>query len=209
MTGPFRTWLQATVNRFPGLRPVLLAAWALILRPVVRIAFMPFRVDQGRGNAAEDPELVGTTTVYNEAAERYFAEYADPQFLLDKPFSEPRLFPSYLVNAGTLLVGSRLRPGRYRGRFRGRIVLAVAPPEPLRMPNDLHRRLRERTCSRQAGVRARSAYELVARPTVSCVRRTYPATGRCKLRSHPRLRRLSSRAQPTGNPGGNAPGADG
>ena len=111
MTGPFRTWLQATVNRFPGLRPVLLATWALVLRPVVRIAFMPFRVDQGRGDAAEDPELVGMTTVYNEAAERYFAEYADPQFLLAKPFSEPRLFPSYLVSAGTLLVGSRLRPG--------------------------------------------------------------------------------------------------
>ena len=111
MIRALRTGLAAVIDRFPGLGPVVYGAWAVAWRPVVRLVLLPFRIDQGRGNATEDPELVRQTTAFNEAAERYFAEHADPQFLLDKPFSERRSFPQYLVSAGTLLAGAKLRPG--------------------------------------------------------------------------------------------------
>ena len=111
MIRTLRAGLAAVIDRFPGLRPILHGAWAFAWRPVVRIMLLPFRVHQNRGVAVEDPALVRRTTAYNEAAERYFAEHADPQFLLDKPFSEPSLFAMYLVSAGTLIAGAKLRPG--------------------------------------------------------------------------------------------------
>ena len=111
MIRTLRTGLAAVIDRYPALGLVLFGAWAFVWRPFVRMALLPFRVEQGSGSAAQDSDLVRRTTAYNAAAERYFAEYADPRFLLDKPFSEARLFPQYLVSAGTLLAGAKLQPG--------------------------------------------------------------------------------------------------
>lgn len=111
MISMLRAGLASVIRRFPGLGPFAYGAWAFAWRPAIRMALLPFRVEQGSGTAAEDPELARRTAACNAAAERYFAQYPDPRFLLDKPFSEPRLFPQYLVSAGTLLAGARVRPG--------------------------------------------------------------------------------------------------
>lgn len=57
-----------------------------------------------------DEEIVARTAGYNEAAERYFAEYRDPEFLLAKPFSDALHFPQYLFNAGVLFHGLKVSP---------------------------------------------------------------------------------------------------
>ena len=103
--------LRAAEERFPGLRPTVLAAWGFAWRPLFRIILLPFRFPQGRGSAAELPELSRRAADYNAAAERYFADYADPGFLLAKPFSDTRQFGRYLISAGTLIAGAKIRPG--------------------------------------------------------------------------------------------------
>ena len=103
--------LRAAERRCPGLRPIILAAWGFVWRPIFRLILLPFRFPQGRGAPVEPPGLAERTTTYNEAAERYYAEYADPRFLLDKPFSDAQQFGRYLVNTGTLIAGAKLRPG--------------------------------------------------------------------------------------------------
>ena len=97
----------AAFEKVPGLRHAVHAAWD----PVFRLALLPFRLPSRRGTAVERLDLVERTTEYNEAAERYFAEYSDPQFLLDKPFSETPEFAGHLIAAGVLVAGARLRPG--------------------------------------------------------------------------------------------------
>lgn len=103
--------LRTAEQRFPGLRPIVLAAWEMLWRPVLRVVLMPFRVPQGPGVPMETPALSLRAAEYNAAAERYYAEHADSRFLLAKPFSEPHQFGRYLVNAGTLIAGAKLRPG--------------------------------------------------------------------------------------------------
>ena len=97
----------AAFEKVPGLRQAVHAAW----EPAFRLALLPFRLPARRGTAVERLDLVERTTEYNEAAERYFAEYSDPQFLLDKPFSETPDFAGHLIAAGVLVAGARLRPG--------------------------------------------------------------------------------------------------
>ena len=96
----------AAFERFPILRRALHAAWL----PVLRFALLPFRLPRGRGSAAERQDLLRRTEEYNLAAERYFAEYPDPQLLLDKPFGAPD-FAAHLIAVGVLVAGARLRPG--------------------------------------------------------------------------------------------------
>jgi SAM-dependent methyltransferase len=103
--------LQAVVRemfrRMPGTRPFVVGA----LDGVYRVALFPFRRPRSAGVAAQPPELVRRTDAYNEAAERYFASFADPEFLLNKPFSEPYSLSKHLIDAGVLIDGMRLRPG--------------------------------------------------------------------------------------------------
>ena len=94
-------------RQFPSLRSVAFAIWA----PILHVALFPFRRPQGRGSATEPDELVRRTEEYNEAAERYFAEYSSPEYLLDKPFAETSEFAGHLISAGMLIAGARLRPG--------------------------------------------------------------------------------------------------
>lgn len=107
MIGVLRAGAISALSRFPVLRTVLHAAWT----PVFHLALLPFRLPRGRGSPAEQPDLVRRTEEYNAAAERYFAEYPDPGFLLDKPFSETDSFARHLVGVGVLVAAARLRPG--------------------------------------------------------------------------------------------------
>ena len=97
----------AALRRFPRLRPLVYAAWA----PVFRFALWPFRLRQGRGAPVEQEDLIRRTAEYNEAAERYYAEYSDPRFLLQKPFSDESEFARHMIAVGILVAGARLRPG--------------------------------------------------------------------------------------------------
>jgi SAM-dependent methyltransferase len=94
-------------RRFPELRWFVLGA----LEPAYRVGLFPFRRAQGQGVPTEDEALVQGTDRYNEAAEQYFADYAEPEFLLNKPFSDTALFSKHLIDVGVLVDGARLRPG--------------------------------------------------------------------------------------------------
>ena len=97
----------AALERLPGLRQAVHAAW----EPIFRFALLPFRVPVRRGSAVEQRDLVERTKEYNAAAEQYFAEYPDPRFLLAKPFSDAPDFAAHLIAVGVLVAGARLRPG--------------------------------------------------------------------------------------------------
>lgn len=59
-----------------------------------------------------DPgELASRTDELNQAAERYFADFDRPEYLLGKPFSDHVELPRYLFNVGVLTHWLRLRPG--------------------------------------------------------------------------------------------------
>lgn len=103
--------LRAAEERFPGLRPILLAAWELAWRPIFRLIMLPYPFPQGGGSPEESAALLDRATAYNEAAERYFAEYPDVRYLLEKPFSDAQRFGRTLIKAGTLIAGAKLRPG--------------------------------------------------------------------------------------------------
>jgi len=63
------------------------------------------------GSTVEARAVVANTAAYNDAAERYFTGFADPGFLLDKPFSDAALTAKHLIDAGVLIDAMRLRPG--------------------------------------------------------------------------------------------------
>jgi len=94
-------------HRWPAAQRTGLAALDL----VYRVALLPFRRARVPGRAVEASRLVANTAAYNDAAERYFAGFADPSFLLDKPFSETPLAAKHLIDAGVLIDAMRLRPG--------------------------------------------------------------------------------------------------
>ena len=102
-----RRLLDAVYERFPGLWRAAQAAWV----PVLCFALLPFRRRPPRGRAVENPDVVARTAEYNQAAERYFAEHPDPEFLLAKPFSDSADFARHLVDAGILIDAARLKPG--------------------------------------------------------------------------------------------------
>lgn len=64
-----------------------------------------------RPPALDAAAILARTDEYNAAAERYFAECADPEFLLAKPFSDPVHFPQSLFALGILFHSLRLSPG--------------------------------------------------------------------------------------------------
>ena len=108
---PARTRLQADLQRLFHRSP---RAQALALRALdlaYQVALFPFRRSRVGGRAVDDQRLIARTDEYNQAAERYFATFDNPQFLVDKPFSDPHLLSKHLVDAGTLIGALRLRPG--------------------------------------------------------------------------------------------------
>ena len=108
---PSRTLLQDDFRRLfhrsPRARTLALRGLDL----VYQVALLPFRRARRRGQATEQQDLVARTNEYNEAAERYFAGFENPQCLLDKPFGEPYLLSKHLIDTGVLIEALRLRPG--------------------------------------------------------------------------------------------------
>jgi len=58
-----------------------------------------------------EEDLLARAPEFHRAAERYFIEAPDRDFLLGKPFTEVLGFPQRLFDLGVLLTGLRVRPG--------------------------------------------------------------------------------------------------
>jgi SAM-dependent methyltransferase len=104
---PIQSLARAVLHRVPALQPFALRA----LDAASQVALLPFRRARARGPAGEPAARVASTDEYNRAAERYFAAFENPQFLLEKPFSDPQQLPKHLIDAGVLIEALRLRPG--------------------------------------------------------------------------------------------------
>jgi SAM-dependent methyltransferase len=105
--GAVHSLLRRVLHRWPQSARAGLALVDLQARAIL----WPFRRRPLRGRPAESSQLLERTSAYNAAAERYFAESPNPQFLLDKPFSEADGLAQHLINVGVLIEAMRLRPG--------------------------------------------------------------------------------------------------
>ena len=108
---PDRSVLQNTLQRLFRRFPRLQTATLRVLDLWYQLALLPYRRRRRAGSGAENPELTTRTDAYNAAAERYFARFETPSFLLDKPFSEPAALPKHLIDAGVLIAALRVAPG--------------------------------------------------------------------------------------------------
>ncbi len=104
---PVQNTLQLLFRRLPWLQTGSLR----VLDLWYQLALLPYRRRRRAGSSAENPELTTRTDAYNAAAERYFARFETPSFLLDKPFSEPAALPKHLIDAGVLIAALRAAPG--------------------------------------------------------------------------------------------------
>ena len=97
---------RTVLRKWPRAEP-----WALdALDLAYRLALLPFRRPVRRGHAGASAETVARTQLFNQAAEQYFADFPDPQFLLEKPFGNASEAAGHLIDAGVLLRALRLRP---------------------------------------------------------------------------------------------------
>jgi SAM-dependent methyltransferase len=106
---PARTFTQSFAGRAFGRWPALQRAALEGLDLAYRIALLPFRRTRVDGRASESAAVLANTAAYNDAAERYFAGFTDPTFLLERPFSDAALAPKHLIDAGVLIGAMRLR----------------------------------------------------------------------------------------------------
>lgn len=83
-----------------------------MLAYLVRLMARPRAVTLPKRPAHLDPDaILARTDELNEAAERYYAEYPEPEFILGKPFVEESYFPKRLFDLGVLFHALRLAPG--------------------------------------------------------------------------------------------------
>jgi SAM-dependent methyltransferase len=68
------------------------------------------RVETERPAALDPAAVLARTDELNRMAERYFAEYPDPEFILGKPFTDERDFPLHLFELGVLFHFLRVTP---------------------------------------------------------------------------------------------------
>ncbi len=108
---PDRHHIQNIIQRLFHRSPALQAGSLRVLDLWYQLALLPYRRRRRKGAATEHPDLAARTDGYNAAAERYFARFDTPSFLLDKPFSEPAALPKHLIDAGVLIAASRMAPG--------------------------------------------------------------------------------------------------
>jgi SAM-dependent methyltransferase len=99
--------LRQIFQRHPRLRSLALSAIDVAARPLLR----PFRLSRPYVDAVVAAALERQTDAFNRAAEAYYAEHANPQQLLDKPFSEPAALSRRLIDVGVLIDSLRLKPG--------------------------------------------------------------------------------------------------
>jgi SAM-dependent methyltransferase len=100
-----RQALGQTFRRFPLARDVIRGT----MNAFFRVALLPFGRNRPVGAAAESPDLIAHTDELNRAAERYFANFEDTEFILGKPFTDEAGFARHLVSLGILVDGLRLR----------------------------------------------------------------------------------------------------
>ncbi len=82
-----------------------------VLAWLVGVAALPREtVAPGRPDHLDPAEILGRTDELNEAAEGYYAGYADPEFILGKPFTEEIEFPRRLFDLGVLFHFLHLSP---------------------------------------------------------------------------------------------------
>lgn len=102
-----RKVVHPVVSAVPGLKSVLKS----VRDAALRVFFLPHARSRPAGRAVESAELVDRTDELNRAAEDYFAHYEDREFILGKPYSEPRFFAKRLFDVGVLAWHLRLAPG--------------------------------------------------------------------------------------------------
>jgi SAM-dependent methyltransferase len=100
-----RLLVRAALTASPRVKNLGYAALAGLVRLAARLRQGP----EVEGSGRPDPRLVlARTDELNAAAERYFAEYENPEFILGKPYSEEELFPKRLFDLGVLFHALRL-----------------------------------------------------------------------------------------------------
>jgi SAM-dependent methyltransferase len=104
---PLHSLSAGLFRRWPRLERFALAALDL----PCRMALAPFRRARVAGQPGEAIGLVQNTDAFNTAAERYFVNFPDPDYLLNKPFSDTHAVARHLINAGVLIEALRLRRG--------------------------------------------------------------------------------------------------
>ncbi|MCB1056599.1 MAG: methyltransferase domain-containing protein [Acidobacteria bacterium] len=77
-----------------------------LLRVILRVAVQ----EVPRPDAPTAEEIIERTEDLNVAAERYYVDYRDREFLLAKPYSDPAHFAQYLFNLGALFHGLKVSP---------------------------------------------------------------------------------------------------
>ncbi len=121
MTASRQPLLLRAIKAVQGVPP-LRRLGHLVRQAMIRLALYPVwlarRADQGRlgggGESGKTPAPgAGELDVdeLNRAAERYFVEFPDREYLLDKPFSDRRAFARHLFDMGVLFHWLRLEPG--------------------------------------------------------------------------------------------------
>ncbi len=100
-----RRVLRQTFRQFPLARDIVHGAMSVFYRA----ALIPFGRNRPSGAAGDAPDLVAKTDELNAAAERYFAEFEDVEFILGKPFTDEPGFGRHLFSLGVLVDGLRLR----------------------------------------------------------------------------------------------------
>jgi len=106
-SGPLHEIGRRILRRWPASRNLVLT----VLAPVYRTALWPFGRKARTGSPEERPELVASTEEYNRAAEEYYVRFANRDFLLNKPFSEPITAAIHLIDTGVLMQALNLQPG--------------------------------------------------------------------------------------------------
>lgn len=110
---PILTWRKRVgkvLDLLPGAKPAARAVAEKLFEWMVRMRLPPLAMPSAApiGDADAAPEAV---RAYNEAAERYFAEHRNREFVLGKPWSDPGNLPRYLFNLGILTHRLQLAPG--------------------------------------------------------------------------------------------------
>lgn len=98
---------RAFLKRFPWLGAIGLA----VIEFQLRVALLPFRRVQRQAPKRQQAESTGDVDAFNRAAESYFATFRDPEYLIDKPYSEGNAFSGHLINAGVLIGALHIQPG--------------------------------------------------------------------------------------------------
>jgi SAM-dependent methyltransferase len=98
---------RTVFRRAPGTRNAFFGAVDVGVRPLLT----PFALRHARPSAESSSHTAEEIEALNRAAEDYFANHADRQHLVNKPFSEPAALSRRLIDLGVLIDGLRLAPG--------------------------------------------------------------------------------------------------